>query len=106
MNAFKRLWFDFTHPKEWQIYLAISHCIWKIKDYDRIAYDYGCVLDHATCGRMSKTNYDLKTIYSVIDNAQKDMHYEIIKSDLMGMIDNGADINEIWQYALDLGEPF
>jgi hypothetical protein len=69
-----------------------------LKDYDRLEYDYGCVLDHSTWGRMSKTNYELQTIYSVIDDAQSEVHYGIIKDDVNELINGGATIDEIREY--------
>lgn len=98
MIRLKRLWFDLVHPKQWHIYYAISRCLWKLKDYDRLEYDYGCVLDNATCGRMSKTNYDLQTVYSVIDDAQSVLYYGIVKDDINELIENGATIDEIREY--------
>ena len=98
MIRLKRLWFDLTHPKQWLIYYVISRCFWKLKDYDRLEYDYSCVLDNATCGRMSKTNYDLHTVYGVINDAQSELHYGIVKDDINELIEKGATIDEIREY--------
>lgn len=102
MKKIKILWFDFTHPKEWQVYLFIMRQVWKLKDYDRIEYDYGCVLDHATLSRMSKTNYQLPIIYSVIDDAQRENHYDTVKSDLLEIINSGGSIDDVKEYLNDL----
>jgi hypothetical protein len=98
----RRFWFDLTHPKEWYLCHMISSIIWKIKDYDRLEYDYGCVLDHATCSRMSKTNYDKDTIYAVIDDAQRELHYFAVKDDINELINEGATIDEIKDYVNQL----
>lgn len=98
MIRLKRVWFDLTHPKQWHVYYVISRCFWKLKDYDRLERDYGCVLDNATCSRMSKTNYDLQTIYSVINDAQSELHCSIIKDDVNDLIDGGATVDEIREY--------
>lgn len=98
MIRLKKLWFDLVHPKQWHIYHVISRCFWKLKDYDRLEYDYGCVLHKATCRRMSKTNYDLQTVYSAIDDAQSEMYYGIVKDDINELIKNGTTIYEIREY--------
>lgn len=94
----KRIWWDLTHPKEWYIFLSISRTLWKIKDYDRIESDYSSVLCHATLSRMSKTNYQLQSVYSVIDEAQQDIHYGIIKEDLSGIIEGGGTLEDVKEY--------
>ncbi len=65
-------------------------------------YDYGCVLDHATYGRMSKTNYLRSEIYTQIEQAQSDLHWGIIKSDLQELIDQGGTMEDIQKYINDL----
>jgi len=47
---------------------------------------------------MSKTNYDLQTVYSVINDAQSELHYGIVKDDINELIKNGATIDEIREY--------
>jgi hypothetical protein len=98
MIRLKRLWFDLVHPKQWGIYIVISRFFWKLKDYDRLEYEYGCVLEHATNARMSKTNYELNTIRAVIDEAQSEFYYEIVKDDLKEAIEAGATIEQIMDY--------
>lgn len=82
MNKFKRFIYDLIHPKEWMIVYNIKNIIWKIKDYDRLEYDYSNVLCHATNSTMSKTWYDLNTIYVQIDKTQSESYYDIVKSDI------------------------
>jgi hypothetical protein len=98
----KIFWFDLVHPKDWMICYRIKRFFLKLKDYDRLEYDYGCVLDNATCGRMSKTNYELQTIFEVINSVQSEMHYEIVRDDINMLIDNGASIAEIKEYVNQL----
>lgn len=65
MNKLRQLLFDLTNVSEWRIVMWVKDIAWKIKDYDRLEYDYSCVLDHATCSEMSKTYYDKTTIYAI-----------------------------------------
>lgn len=95
MRKLKQWWYQITHPKEWYIVYLVTRTIFKIRDYDRIEYDYGCVLCHATGSRMSYTDYELQTIYSVIDEHQSEWHTKMIKEDLQSLIDAGADMEEI-----------
>jgi len=74
----------------------------KALDYDRLQYDYSCVLCYATNSRMSYTDYDVNIIYSEIDSAQADFYYNTIKSDIGDMIDKGATIDEIKKYVDNL----
>lgn len=46
----------------------IKDIIFKIKDYDRLEHDYACILDYITDGRLSKTNYRVDGLYTVIDD--------------------------------------
>jgi len=98
----KMLWFDLIHPKQWYISYIISHFFWKLKDYDRLELDYSCILDNVTDGKMSKTNYEKQTIFSVINDTQSELYYGIIKDDINEMIDNGATISEIRNYVNEL----
>lgn len=65
----------------------IKEVRFKVKDYNRIEYDYGVVLCHATLSEMSKTNYDLETIKLVIDRKQLEFHKEIFADDLQHLIE-------------------
>ena len=60
--------------KEYIFY--IKNIILKIKDYDRLEYDYGYVLCHATCGLLSKTGYKLDFVCNVIDEQQEEKYKE------------------------------
>lgn len=40
----------------------------QIKEYEEMAYRFSCVLDHATGGLMSKTNYTKEAMYASIDD--------------------------------------
>lgn len=54
----------------------IKDIIFKVKDYDRIENDYSSVLDYATGGILSKTNYTLDSVYEGIQhNLQKHDEY-------------------------------
>lgn len=90
----------------WRIkwyYEKIKTWISYIKDYERISYDYACVLCHSTCNRMSKTNYKRDDIYSEIDDAQSSFWYGVIKSDIEVILNNKkltdtGKINQIKKY--------
>ena len=65
----------------------IKDIIFKIKDYDRLEHDYACILDYITDGRLSKTNYRIEGLYTVIDDilterdecTRKEVEKEIIE---------------------------
>ena len=65
----------------------IKDIIFKIKDYDRLEHDYACILDYITDGRLSKTNYRVEGLYTVIDDilterdecTRKEVEKEIIE---------------------------
>ena len=46
----------------------IKDTIFKIKDYDRLEHDYSCILCYITNGQLSKTNYKVEELYTVIDD--------------------------------------
>lgn len=98
----QRLWFDFTHPAEWHLPYILRRTIHKLKDYDRLEYDYSCVLNHATCGRMSNTNYDKQAICATISDTQAELHFGIVKSDIVEMIEKGGAIDDIREYVNSL----
>lgn len=52
------------------------------EEKERLEHDYSCVLDYATKGKVSKTNYYLNDIYSVIDEAQQESIEGIIRDDI------------------------
>lgn len=83
-------------------YQQLKDIVSKYKDYDRLAYDYACVLNHATRNRMSKTNYDTTVIYTVIDEVQSEFYYSIIYDDVNDIINtsivNRDKILEIQKY--------
>lgn len=58
------------------------------KEKERLEHDYACVLGHATKGKMSKTNYFLNTIYSVIDEAQQESIERVISDDIKMIIED------------------
>lgn len=97
-----RFWIDLTRPREWRISLAVSRLLWKIKDYDRLESDYCNVLCHATDARMSKPNYELNTVYSIIDEAQSNCYYSIVRDDINNLINEGATMAELKEYVNNL----
>ena len=56
------------------------------------------VLEHATLGAMSRSNYDLETMKSVIDDAQQNHYYGVVKSDLEQLIKDGGTIEDLKDY--------
>lgn len=58
--------FNILIVKNMQLIDKIKSIIFKVKDYDRIEKDYSAVLDFATGGVLSKTNYTLDSVYKAI----------------------------------------
>lgn len=54
----------------------IKDVIFKIKDYDRLESDYCSVLDYATGGVLSKSNYTLESVYEAISDYEKQREKE------------------------------
>lgn len=69
------------------IIFKIKDTIFKIKDYDRLEHDYACILWYITNGRLSKTNYKVDGLYTIIDDilterdecTRKEVEKEIIE---------------------------
>ena len=98
MIKFKRFLFDLSRPRYWSFIALIRDIVWRVKDYDRMAYDYSCVLDHATGSAMSKTNYEVSQIYSVIDDRQREHYYQVVKDDVGEIIKEGGTIEYVKEY--------
>lgn len=56
------------------IITKIKDIIFKIKDYDRLEHDYSVVIDYATGGRLSKTNYKVDDVCDVIYEYWNDLY--------------------------------
>jgi hypothetical protein len=76
----------------------IKDIIFKIKDYDRLAWDYSRVLCHATDNILSKTNYKVEDVLKVIDEAQEAYYHQEIQRDLIELIENDATWDDIKEY--------
>jgi hypothetical protein len=76
----------------------IKDIIFKIKDYDRLAWDYIQVLSYATNGRMNNSDYYINDIKEVIDEAQEAYYYQEIQRDLIELIENDATWDDIKEY--------
>lgn len=46
----------------------IKDILFKIRDYDRLEYDYSVFLCYATDGLLSKTNYEIKGLLTAYDD--------------------------------------
>lgn len=99
MIKLKRFWIDLVRVKEWRICLYVSHLLWKIKDYDRIQYDYSNILMHVTDNRMSKTNYERTAIYSEIDKVHEGV-LDFYRLEILELIDTDGTIEEIKKYLM------
>ena len=80
-----------------------EHMVQEVMDEkERLEHDYACVLDHATGGRMSKTNYYLNDIYSEINKAQQENIQGLIRDDIYSIIEdtnnNKDTLDEIKKY--------
>ena len=49
------------------MFSKIKEIIYKVKDYDRLEYDYCNVLDRVTGSRLSKPNYTLSAVHDAIN---------------------------------------
>lgn len=76
----------------------LKEIIFKIKDYDRLEYDYCCMLCHATDSRMSKSNYDQQVIRAEIDDAQSRIYYKVVKEDILNILNDGGTIEDVKDY--------
>jgi hypothetical protein len=72
-------------------YNRIKDWIFYIKDYERLEYNFSCILDKVTNSKMSKTNYDLDTMYAVIDDELNESYLEIYRSDIKDILDQDSD---------------
>jgi len=70
----------------------------KIKFYDQLESDYCDLLCHVTNGSMSKVGYDFQTICSVIDEEQEKIYYQIVKDDILDIINTGGTIEDVKEY--------
>ena len=82
------------------MFSKIKDIIFKIKDYDRLEHDYACILWYITNGWLSKTNYKVDGLYTVIDNilterdeyTRKEVEKEILNEDtLLSNLDEVAE---------------
>lgn len=55
------------------LFKAIKEIIFKVKDYDRLEHDYSAVIDFATEGRLSKTNYELEGVFEAITDSRMEL---------------------------------
>lgn len=53
----------------------IKDIIFKIKDYDRLEYDYSAVLCHVTDGRLSKTGYEINGLLTQLSDMLTEGYY-------------------------------
>ena len=74
----------------------------RLKEYDEMEERFCLILDHATMGNMSKSNYTVEAMKSVIDDAQQKHFYSFIKSDLESLINAGGTIDDIKEYINNL----
>ena len=76
----------------------IDDICFRLKDYDRLSYDYSVVLCHATCSTMSYSNYDVTTACSVIDQEQAKHYYSFVKDDVNMILKDGGTLEDIMEY--------
>ena len=87
-NKIRILWILYN-PKQIisNIKEYFKHLKQKITDYDQLDYDYGCIIDHATMGVLSKTNYDIEIVKSMINEKQEEFHREVYNDDVQAILD-------------------
>lgn len=67
-------------------------------NFEEMEERFCLVLEHATLGSMSRSNYDLETMKSVIDDAQQKHYYGVVKSDLEQLIKDGGTMEDVKDY--------
>jgi hypothetical protein len=72
------------------------------EEYYDVVNRFCLMLEHATMGRMSKHNYTIEAMRSEIDAANSKFYYDLVKSDIMDIIDNDGDMDEIKKYLNEL----
>ncbi len=55
-------------------------------------------LCEATGDRMSKSNYELHAMLTELNKYQEELHYGIVKDDILMIIEKGCGIDEIKEY--------
>ena len=101
MKNLKKFYLNFIYYKEWSIYIKINHFFWKLKNYDRLESDYTNVLMYVTDNTLSKSNYILNDVKSVIDSELDKYYNDIFKSDIQDIIDNDGFMSDIQEYIND-----
>ena len=71
-------------------------------DYEEMENRFCLILEHATLSAMSRSNYDLETMKSVIDDAQQRHYYGVVKSDLEQIIKDGGTMEDVKDYIKSL----
>jgi hypothetical protein len=70
----------------------------RLKEYDEMENRFCLILDHASMGNMSESNYTAEAMKSVIDDAQQKHFYSFIESDLKALLNGGGTIDAIKEY--------
>jgi hypothetical protein len=70
----------------------------RLEEYDEMEDRFCLILDHASMGNMSKSNYTVEAMKSVIDDAQQKHFYSFIKSDLEAILNDSGTIDDIKEY--------
>ena len=70
----------------------------RLKEYDEMETRFCLILDHASMGNMSKPNYTVEAMKSVIDDAQQKHFYELFKSDIETILNAGGTIDDVKEY--------
>lgn len=73
----------------------IQNIMRKIKDYDRLEGDYSVVICECTNSKLSKTNYETGVVIEEIQRAQQESTEEIIKDDLLDIINKTKGMERI-----------
>lgn len=69
----------------------IKDAIFKIKDYDRLERDYSILLCHVTDGLLSKTNYEINGLLTVIGDINTKNYKEAeteTRNEIMSLINS------------------
>lgn len=85
----------------------IKEIIFKIKDYDRLQHDYSLCLCYFTNNRLSKTNYEIRALETLICDTigeYQEEGYEQAKKQLALTAESIGCIIEIWLETLRDGK--
>lgn len=80
----------------------ISEIKKRFEYYDEMEDRFIKVLDCATLGNMSKSNYTLDIMLAEINDKQQEFHYGIVKDDIQQLINDKGTMEDVQDYINNL----